>query len=254
MNVTMKILNCRRVDCQSFPGNIPYSHTVIDGLFVPDFCRTVADSFPSADAPGWVHYDNPLERKSVYNDHYGESEPIQALYDTLSDDGFLDLLEQITEIKGLAWDDSLHAAGLGMCSTGGKLDLHRDAQVHPELGWRRALTAVLFLSDWQEEWGGDLELWSERDGLPFALEKLVTPKLGRLLLFDPNGFHGYPDPIQCPPEVTRKTVQVFYWLSEGATMGRARAAFSPRPRDPFDAELEQLRLDRSRPVVSSNCH
>lgn len=241
----MKTLSSRRIN--SYAGQVPFDHTIIDGLLLPDFCRKVANSFPPLDAPGWFSYDNPLERKRVYNDRYGEPEAIQSLYDTLSADGFLDLLEQITEKQGLAWDDTMHAAGLCVATKGGKLDLHRDANLHPNKHWRRALTVVLFLNEeWQADWGGNLELWSERDGQPFGLEKSIEPKLGRLLIFDPNGYHGYPEPLTCPEGIERKTLQAFYWCqAENTDNGRKRALFAPRPHDPQNPELDQLRLSRS---------
>lgn len=244
----MRTINPRRVTVGTYAGQVPFSHIVIDGLLLPDFCREVADAFPSADSRAWLRYDNPLERKNVTNNRMLEPPEITALYDTLSDVGFLDLIEQITEQpEALVWDDSLHAAGLCVATGGSKLDLHRDANLHPHEPWRRAITAVLFLNDdWRPEWGGNLEFWSERDGRPFDLEKSIEPKLGRLVLFDPNGYHGYPEPLSCPEGIERKTVQVFYWSqAESANNGRKRALFAPRPHDPKNPELDQLRLSRS---------
>ena len=241
----MRVLNTRRVDCESFLGNVPFPHTVLDGLFLPDFCREVAGSFPHPSDSGWHTYDNPLERKMVYNDRYGEPEHVHALYDTLSDVGFLDLLEQITERPGLAWDGDLYAGGLCLSWRGGKLDIHRDANIHAIHGWKRELSCVLFLNDeWRPEWGGALEFWSERDGKPFQCEKVIEPRLGRFVIFDPDGFHGYPDPIQCPPDVTRKSVQCFYWSADKPRHERRRATFAARPGDPPDRELDRLRSER----------
>ena len=45
-------------------------------------------------------------------------------------------------------------------------------------------------------------------------------------------FHGYPDPITCPPDVTRKSLALYYYTVEESTRHVARSTtYHARPGD-----------------------
>ena len=83
--------------------------------------------------------------------------------------------------------------------------------MHPRLKLYRRLNLLIYLNkDWQEGWGGALELW-DRTGQRCVLA--IPPVFNRAVLFDTSNFsyHGHPHPLACPPERSRKSVALYYY-------------------------------------------
>ncbi len=73
---------------------------------------------------------------------------------------------------------------------------------------------LLYLnSNWDEAWGGDLELW---DPEMKHCEKKFAPIFNRLAVFSTTdtSFLGHPDPLLCPPDVRRKSIALYYYTAE----------------------------------------
>ena len=92
--------------------------------------------------------------------------------------------------------------------------MHADFNVHPRLRLYRRLNLLVYLNkDWQQEWGGALELW-DRGGQRWV--RAIQPAFNRAVLFDTSNFsyHGHPHPLACPPERSRKSVALYYYALE----------------------------------------
>jgi Rps23 Pro-64 3,4-dihydroxylase Tpa1-like proline 4-hydroxylase len=75
------------------------------------------------------------------------------------------------------------------------------------------MNIIIYLNpDWQDEWGGDLELWDRE--MTHCVKK-VSPKAGRAVLFCTNTYtpHGHPHPLQCPDDQARKSISTFYYTN-----------------------------------------
>ena len=64
--------------------------------------------------------------------------------------------------------------------------------------------------DWKEEYGGSLELWDKKMK---GCEKKISIQFNKIFLFSTNdeSFHGYPDPINCPKDKSRKSIAMYYY-------------------------------------------
>ena len=117
---------------------------------------------------------------------------------------------------------------------GGYLNIHADFTVHPhKRQWRRRVNLLIYLNkDWQPEYCGDLELWS-RD-MKECVQK-IRPIFNRCVIFntDEDSFHGLPDPIQCPEEMTRKSIALYYFTEEKAIPKKRATNYRARPGDGF---------------------
>lgn len=126
---------------------------------------------------------------------------------------FISWLENLTGLKRLIGDPHLIGAGLVRCATGHNLKLHTDFNWNEQLRLNRALSLILYVSrEWDQAWGGDLEFWK------FDLSECVhrvAPLPNRLLIwhYDERLWHGHPNPINCPPNVTRDGLRLFYFQS-----------------------------------------
>jgi hypothetical protein len=120
-------------------------------------------------------------------------------------------LERLTGIDGLVPDPHLVGGGLHQIERGGRLEVHADFNRHEHLRLDRRLNMILYLNrEWREEWGGHLELW---DRTMRRCVRKVLPVANRCVVFatSDHSFHGHPDPLTCPPGVTRKSLALYYY-------------------------------------------
>ena len=126
---------------------------------------------------------------------------------------------------------------------GGFLKVHADFNRHDRLQLDRRLNGILYLNqDWEQEWGGDLQLWSTDMS---RCEKSVLPVFNRFLVFatldDAN--HGHPDPLRCPPNRARRSMALYYYTN-GRPAGEANpdhtTVFKQRPGEEWTSTSRQV--------------
>lgn len=217
----------------------PFPHAIEDG-WEEVLCARAAAHWPGENWAGWgAVYDSPLEHKRTCNDWHAMPEPCRALLRSL-------LVLQVDHLftPPLIPDFGLWGGGMHGMGRGGHLDLHLDADTHPDCGLSRRLNAVLFLDDWPAAWGGALEFWdAERTGPVVHLH----PALGRLVVFETSdvSYHGVPKLLTCPPGYQRKTLAC-WWYGPAAPSIRPRASFVGHAGE-VDPVKEALRESRMRP-------
>lgn len=226
----------------------PFDHWVIEGFLEEATAIAISDDFYDFDDERWLtRHDNELEHKklSTHWDWYPKS--IYSTFFYLNSAEFVSHLEQLTGIKGLKADYGLHAGGMHIHKSGsGRLNLHKDAEVHPKLGLKRKLNLIVYLNkDWEESWGGHLQLWnSGPDGSPSALVKSIAPMFNRAVLFDTSqdSWHGLPEILESPDGQHRKSIALFYYVDnqDSSSPQRLRALFAPRD----DQKNDQGVLDK----------
>jgi Rps23 Pro-64 3,4-dihydroxylase Tpa1-like proline 4-hydroxylase len=126
---------------------------------------------------------------------------------------FLEWLEDMTGIAGLLPDPHMIGGGPHEIRRGGKLAVHADFNRHPHTGLDRRLNVLLYLNrEWQQAWGGHLELWD----LNRERCKQIAPVFNRLVVFatTSTSWHGHPVPLTCPPGVYRRSI-AFYYYTDG---------------------------------------
>ena len=74
--------------------------------------------------------------------------------------------------------------------------------------------------DWQEEWGGKLELWDPE--MKGCVESIL-PVFNRCVIFntDPDSYHGHPDPMTCPEGHFRRSIALYYYTVEENPLKRS---------------------------------
>ena len=123
--------------------------------------------------------------------------------------------------------------GFHETSKGGKLGIHADFRINDKLHLNRRINMIIYLNkDWQDAYGGHLELWDQK------MERKVhsiAPVYNRCVIFntDADSFHGHPDPLTTPSNVTRKSLALYYYTASKriyedsvahSTMYKARAS------------------------------
>lgn len=208
----------------------PFPHIVLDDFLQPDVAQHVLEEFPPL-SPDWIHYVHVNERKFGKTERDALTPFIGTLIDEFNSPQFVDFLGQLTGIEGLLPDPSLEGGGLHQSTRGGFLNIHADFTVHPHRRtWRRRVNLLLYLNrGWDDAYGGHLELW-DRD-MRRCVQR-VAPVFNRCVVFntDADSYHGHPDPMTCPEDVTRKSIALYYFTDELSPAVRS-TEYRPRPGD-----------------------
>lgn len=126
----------------------------------------------------------------------------------------MEWLCNVTGIKDLIPDPYLTGAGYSKIGKDSSLKVHTDFNWNDQLRLHRMLSFIVYLNpDWKEEYGGALNFYD------FNNEKVIqsVPSMfNRAIIwrYHKRGFHGAPDPMMCPPEMTRNSFRLFYYISD----------------------------------------
>lgn len=192
----------------------PFPHVVIDNLFNEKLLQQLADEFYPPEDERWHRFADPLRETKLASTSEANLPPtIQQFVRELNAEQFLNQISALTGISGLIPDPYLLGAGMHMIVPGGKLAIHADFNKHPIMKVDRRLNLLVYLNqDWDETYGGHLELW-ERSMQ--ACVKRILPAFNRTVLFltDDFSFHGHPEPLRCPEGRTRKSIAMYYYTN-----------------------------------------
>ena len=130
-----------------------------------------------------------------------------------NNDGFVQFLKDLTGIDDLVSDWGLHGGGFHVTYPGGLLSIQHDFNYKDDMGPQRMyrkLNLLVYLNeDWEESWGGQLELWDPALTGPFKTVDLVY---NRAVLFNiDDAPHGHPDPLACPAGESRRSLAFYYY-------------------------------------------
>ena len=189
----------------------PFPHIVLDNFVPIEVLREVNREFPGHEKG---RFDDAYSQlKTGYALDKIRSPYIHDFLAALNSAAMLNFLEQMTGIKGLVADQRFTGGGLHETRRGGHLSIHADFNLHPITRLRRRLNLILFLNEeWDDAWGGKLELWDKR---MTRCEKSVAPVMGRAIIFntDSDSYHGHPDPLETPEDVTRRSIALYYYTA-----------------------------------------
>lgn len=216
----------------SYQQAAPYPHIQFDDFLQADAAQQAMNAFPPVKGDGWIHYLHVNEKKHGLNKMDRIPPYLQEVIRSLNSDEFLAALSQLTGIPGLKADPSLEGGGLHQSQRGGFLNIHADFTVHPhKRNWRRRVNLLIYLNEgWQPEYKGDLELWT-RDMK--RCERKISPIFNRCVVFntDEDSYHGLPEPIACPEEMTRKSIALYYFTEEDTAPKKRNTNYRARPGD-----------------------
>lgn len=195
----------------------PFPHIVIDGFFDDQMLRAVLAEFPRPEDDVWRRYRNADERKLACNDWHQLGPATRTVLSELNAGPFIAFLQALTGIDHLLPDPYLVGGGLHQIEQGGRLGIHADFNRHRTLALERRLNALIYLNEsWNEEWGGDLELWDREMSRPVVR---IAPRFNRLVVFSTtrHSYHGHPRPLACPPHRTRRSLALYFYSVDRPT-------------------------------------
>ena len=201
-----------------FQRRDPFRHVVIDDFFDAQTCTRLLAEFPPFEAGNARNEAGELGNKSTVEKIRGLGTTYAALDDLIQTREFLDLTGKITGIPNLLYDPWYFGGGTHENRHGQDLDSHVDFNRHPLERWHRRLNLIVYLNrEWDDAWGGSLELHSD----PRAADDkttLVTPLYNRAVIFETTewSWHGF-SRINLPEDkraLSRRSIALYFYTSE----------------------------------------
>jgi 2OG-Fe(II) oxygenase superfamily len=195
----------------------PFKHVVIDNFLPSAIAEQLLAQFPPPNAESFVDRGSKMQPGkfgSVNGDGVARAPAfIQHVLAMMNSYAMLSFLTELTAIEKLLPDPHFYGGGLHQIVNGGKLAVHADFNFAPHIGLYRRLNVLLYLNqNWQESYGGALELW-DRDMV--ACRKEIAPTFNRCVVFNTTGdsLHGHPVPLNLPQGVTRKSLALYFYTA-----------------------------------------
>lgn len=192
----------------------PYPHIVLDKFIKDDLLESILDEFPDlSKLDSKVEFHNQREIKYASIGFKDIKDKALELITFLNSDLFLEYLQTLTGIEEtLISDPYLAGGGYHEIKQGGVLKVHADFNKHPGLDLDRRLNLLLYLNhDWNNDWGGSLELYDKNNLTEPALS--ISPNFNRCVIFGTTShtYHGHPDTLKCPENISRKSIALYYF-------------------------------------------
>lgn len=221
----------------------PFPHAVIDNFLPEEVLDKVLEEFPGSKDIDWIDFDADVQKKLGSKTEQQMGPFTRFLMYQLNSATFIKFLEKLTGIEGLIPDPHYWGGGLHQIKPKGFLKLHSDFNFHPVLKVDRRINLLIYLNrDWDESYGGNLELWDREIK---NCEAKIQPLFNRIVVFNTTdfSFHGHPEPLNCPPDRTRKSLALYYYSNgrpEGEVSRSSETMWKMTPE-----EIETGRLKRA---------
>jgi hypothetical protein len=195
----------------SYMAAEPFPHVVIDDFLPVEVCEQVLAEFPNRHAIDWLKFDKDHSKKLATKGAGQFGAATRDLLLQFTGPACLQFLETLTGITGLIPDPYFEGGGLHQIERGGYLKIHTDFNFHTRLKLDRRINLIVYLNkNWRDEYNGHLELWDRH--MTRCVRK-VLPLYNRCVVFNTTdwSFHGHPEKLACPPEMTRKSIALYYY-------------------------------------------
>jgi Rps23 Pro-64 3,4-dihydroxylase Tpa1-like proline 4-hydroxylase len=210
---TQKLQALAQQNAAEYQSNKPFPFIVFDDFLPLAAAEAALRDFPEPAQIRWQEFDAYREKKLAFDAVEKLPAGDRDLLYFLNSRPMLQFLETLTGIKGVVPDPYFEGGGLHQIVPGGKLGVHADFNLHPQLNLDRRINVLIYLNkDWKEEYGGHFELW---DRQMTHAEHKILPLFNRCAIFSTTSwsYHGHPTPLACPPERTRKSVATYYYTN-----------------------------------------
>jgi 2-oxoglutarate-Fe(II)-dependent oxygenase superfamily protein len=199
---------------------LPFPHVCIDEFLEPWAADQLLEQFPSFAGPQAINELGEVGRKAVFERLSDIGPFYKDMASYLGSAGFAEFLSRVTGIEGLMWGgESMYGGGTHENLEGIDLDPHVDFNYDDRTKLHRRLNVLVFLNrEWEEAWGGQLELHADPRDPARNYVRSFLPTFNRCVIFETTerSWHGFPR-IVLPPDkkhLSRKSLAVYFYTRE----------------------------------------
>lgn len=214
------------VAVSEYAKQTPYPFMYFDELFDDKLIDKVNAEIDNAEFALDTREIDGVEVKTRSDFEDNESIPpsSKVIFDVLNGGKFLNLVTQLTGIKGLISDPYYDGGGINITQNNGTLAVHVDGTTQHRMNVSRRINAILFINEkWDIAWNGLHEQWeflnkelSEFDeSQEWRCVRKIVPKKNRLMVFTTNdhSWHGHAGSLNAPKNVQRRSLITYYYTN-----------------------------------------
>lgn len=197
----------------------PFRHVMIDDFLEPSAAESMLADFPPFDKRKAINEHGHIGRKAVVESVKNLSPFYRDFYRYINSKAFLAAMSDLTGIPGLIADETLFGGGTHENLEGQGLDVHVDFNIDERRMLHRRVNLLVYLNkEWDEAWGGAIELHSN-PWYPEADEvRSFLPLFNRALIFETNEYswHGFKR-ISLPEgrkQLSRKSFSIYLYTKD----------------------------------------
>ena len=205
---------------RSFQSAQPFRHVVIDGFFDASFCAAISEQFPVFDEKAALNENRQVGGKAVQERVRALGPAYKQLDDLVQSEPFRALVSRISGIPDLQYDPHYFGGGTHENRQGQDLDPHIDFNYHPISRQHRRLNLIVYLNEeWEDEWGGSIQLHRDPYLEPGQDEIVtVTPLMNRCVMFETteHSWHGF-ERIDLPEDkrhLSRRSFALYFYTKD----------------------------------------
>ncbi len=197
----------------------PFRHVVIDDFLSRSLCDRLLADFPGFEARHALNEMGEVGGKAVRMDVRDISDAYRDLDRYLQTPEFLQFVSDVTGIPDLLYDPDYIGGGTHENRQGQGLDVHVDFNFHPRTRWHRRLNLIVYLNpEWEQVWGGSLELQSDPWNPATNRTTSIAPLFNKAVVFETSetSWHGFTQ-IRLPSDregLSRKSFAIYLYTVE----------------------------------------
>lgn len=202
-----------------FQGAKPFRHVCIEDFFVPEYVERLFREFPTFDPKDAVNEFGQVGGKAVKTDIRNIGPAYDELFVYLSSPDFLKIMSQMLGIPDLMFDPTMYGGGTHENLPGQELDPHVDFNYDQDRKLHRRVNLLLYLNkEWDESWGGAIELHSNPRDWAHDQVKAFNCNFNRCVIFETNEYSWHGFKRIAPPEnkkhLTRKCISIYLYTKD----------------------------------------
>ena len=197
----------------------PFRHVAVDGFLDEGVCTGLLRDFPAFDKRRAMNELGQVGRKAVFENVASVSTGYRDFYRYINSREFLAAMSDLTGIPDLIADETLFGGGTHENLEGQGLDVHVDFNIDERRMLHRRVNLLVYLNhEWDESWGGCIELHSDPWNSLLDERKGFAPLFNRAVIFETNEYswHGF-ERIQLPEgkkHLSRKSFSIYLYTKD----------------------------------------
>ena len=210
-HITKTFSNTRELN-NIFVGTPPFPMIILDDFLPAELTKALAEETHTIPNHEWSDFT----RKGSYMQECNNMKVCQVathFVNIMHSQEIMQWLTDLTGITDLIPDPYLVGAGYSRSFNQDCLGIHTDFNWNEQIKLHRMLTLTLYLEpDWKSEYKGNLIF---KDFNNEKIIQSIEPIFNRAIIWRHHGrgFHGYPDRLSCPADISRKTFRLFFYVS-----------------------------------------
>ena len=204
---------------EAFQHAKPFRHVVVENFLAASACEALLRDFPRFEDKYARDEHGGIGRKAVVERAANVSAFYRSFCEYINSPPFLSAMSAMTGIDQLIADPTLFGGGTHENLAGQGLDVHIDFNIDERRMLHRRVNLLIYLNEeWDEAWGGAIELHSDPFNPRVDEVKSFLPLFNRAVIFETNEYswHGFRR-IELPPDkahLSRKSFSIYLYTRD----------------------------------------